>query len=74
MKDYMIILIQSPWISHSYRGLLTHGDGEQAHGWGDRVGDDGDEEALEIPLSGVESGILQTPKMKITMVAVLWTS
>jgi hypothetical protein len=34
----------------------------------------GDEEALKIPLSGVESRILQTPKMKIVMVAVLWTS
>jgi hypothetical protein len=41
---------------------------------GDGVGDDGDEEALEIPLSGVESRILHTSKMKIAMVAVLWTS
>jgi hypothetical protein len=32
MNDYMINLIQSPWTSHAYRGLLTHGDGEQEHG------------------------------------------
>jgi hypothetical protein len=36
---------------------------------------DGDgEEALEIPLSGVESRILQPPKTKITMVVALWVS
>jgi hypothetical protein len=29
---------------------------------------------LEIPLSEVEIGILQPPKMKITMPAVFWTS
>jgi hypothetical protein len=37
----------------------------------DSGGDDGDEEALEIPLSGVEIGILQPPKTKIVMSAVL---
>jgi hypothetical protein len=41
---------------------------------GDSAGDDGDEEALKIPLSKVEIGILQPPKMKIAMPAVLWTS
>jgi hypothetical protein len=41
---------------------------------GDGGGDDGDEDALEIPLSGVEIGILQPPKTKIAMSAVLWTS
>jgi hypothetical protein len=41
---------------------------------GDGVGDDDDEEALKIPLSGVESRIMQPPKMKIVMVAVLWVS
>jgi hypothetical protein len=35
--------------------------------------DDDGEEALEIPLSGVESRILQPPKTKIAMVAALWT-
>jgi hypothetical protein len=39
---------------------------------GDDVGDDGGEEALEIPLSGVESRINQTPKTKIIVLAVLW--
>jgi hypothetical protein len=38
-------------------------------GDGDGVGDDDGEEALEIPLSEVESRILQPPKMKIAMVA-----
>jgi hypothetical protein len=41
---------------------------------GDGVGDDGDEEALEIPLPGVESRIQQPPKMKIVMVVALWVS
>jgi hypothetical protein len=41
---------------------------------GDGVGNDEGEEALEIPLSRVESRILQLPKMKITMVATLWVS
>jgi hypothetical protein len=41
---------------------------------GDGVGDDNSEESLEIPLSGVESRILQPPKMKIMMVAALWVS
>jgi hypothetical protein len=40
----------------------------------DGGGDDDGEEALEIPLSGVESRILQPPKTKIAMVAALWTS
>jgi hypothetical protein len=40
----------------------------------DGGGDDGDEEVLEIPLFGVEIGILQPPKMKITIPAMLWTS
>jgi hypothetical protein len=35
----------------------------------DGVGDDGDEEALEIPFSGVENRINQPPKMKIMVVA-----
>jgi hypothetical protein len=39
---------------------------------GDGVGDDGDQEALEMPLSGVESGINQPPKTKIMVAAVLW--
>jgi hypothetical protein len=38
---------------------------------GDSGGDDGDEEALKIPLLGVESRILQPLKMKIVMAAVL---
>jgi hypothetical protein len=37
----------------------------------DGGGDDGDEEALEIPLSGVEIGILQPPETKIAMPTVL---
>jgi hypothetical protein len=41
---------------------------------GDGGGDDGDEESLEIPLSGVEIRILQPPKTKIVMVAALWTA
>jgi hypothetical protein len=41
---------------------------------GDGVGDDEGEEALKIPLSRVESRILQLPKMKIAMVATLWVS
>jgi hypothetical protein len=40
---------------------------------GDGGGDDGDEEALKIPLFGVEIGIPQPPKM-IAMPAALWTS
>jgi hypothetical protein len=36
--------------------------------------DDDDEESLKIPLSGVEIGILQPPKMKIAMPVALWTS
>jgi hypothetical protein len=39
---------------------------------GDDVGNDGGEEALEIPLSGMESKINQTPKVKIMVLAVLW--
>jgi hypothetical protein len=41
---------------------------------GDGGGDDGDEEALEIPISGVEIRILQPPKMKIALLAALWIS
>jgi hypothetical protein len=41
---------------------------------GDGVGEDNNEESLEIPLSGVESGILHPPKMKITMVVAIWVS
>jgi hypothetical protein len=41
---------------------------------GDGVGDDGGEEALKIPLCGVDSRILQPLKMKIAMVEVLWVS
>jgi hypothetical protein len=40
---------------------------------GDVGGDDGDEEAFEIPLSRVEIRIMQPPKMKIAMVVTLWT-
>jgi hypothetical protein len=39
--------------------------------YGDGVGDDDGEEALKIPLSEVESGILQPLKTKIAMVAAL---
>jgi hypothetical protein len=39
---------------------------------GDGVGDDGGEEALKIPLSGVENGINQPLKTKIDVVAALW--
>jgi hypothetical protein len=39
---------------------------------GDDVSDDGDEEALEIPFSEVESRINQPPKTKIVVVAALW--
>jgi hypothetical protein len=38
---------------------------------GDGVGNDDDEEDLEIPLSGVETRILQPPKTKIAMAAAL---
>jgi hypothetical protein len=38
---------------------------------GDGGSDDGDEEALKIPLSVVEIGILQPPRMKIAMPAAL---
>jgi hypothetical protein len=38
---------------------------------GGSVGDDGDLEALKIPLYGVESRIPWPPKTKIAMVAVL---
>ena len=38
---------------------------------GDDVGGGDDEEALEIPLSGVESRINLTPKTKIVVSAVL---
>jgi hypothetical protein len=41
---------------------------------GDGVGDDDGEEALKIPLFGVESRILEPPKMKIAMAAALWVS
>jgi hypothetical protein len=41
-------------------------------GDGDDVGDDGDEAALEIPLSGVENRINQPLKMKIMMAVALW--
>jgi hypothetical protein len=36
------------------------------------LGDDGDEEALEIPFSRVENMINQPLKTKIMMVAALW--
>ena len=39
--------------------------------FGDDVGGGDDEEALEIPLSGVESRINLTPKMKIMVLAAL---
>jgi hypothetical protein len=39
---------------------------------GDDVGDDGNEAALEIHLSGVENRINQPLKTKIVMVAALW--
>ena len=35
---------------------------------GDDAGDDGDEEGVEIPLSGVESRTNLTPEMKIVVV------
>jgi hypothetical protein len=38
---------------------------------GDNVGDDGGEEALEIPLFGVQNGINQPPTMKIMVAAML---
>jgi hypothetical protein len=38
---------------------------------GDSVDDDGSEEALKIPLSDMESGINQPPKMKIVVVEAL---
>jgi hypothetical protein len=41
---------------------------------GDGGGDDDGEEALKIPLSRVESMILQPPKTKIVMVAALWAT
>jgi hypothetical protein len=41
---------------------------------GDSGSDDGDEEALKIPLSRVEIGILQPPKTRIVMPVMLWTS
>jgi hypothetical protein len=74
MNDYIINLIQShgPHIpTEDYSHMVM----ENKHMVdGDGGGDDGDEEALEIPLSGVESRILQPPKMKIAMAAALWTS
>ena len=39
---------------------------------GDGVGDDGGEDGVEIPLSGVESRINLIPKMKIVVGAALW--
>jgi hypothetical protein len=39
---------------------------------GDSVGDDGGEETLESPLSGVDSRINQPPKTKIVVAAMLW--
>jgi hypothetical protein len=39
---------------------------------GDSVDNDGVEETLEIPLSGMESRINQPPKIKIMVVAALW--
>ena len=39
---------------------------------GDDVGGGDDEEALEIPLSGVESRINLTPEMKIVVSAALY--
>jgi hypothetical protein len=41
---------------------------------GDGVGDDDGEEALEIPLSGEDSRILEPTKTKIAMVTALWVS
>jgi hypothetical protein len=38
----------------------------------DGVGHYGGEEALEIPLSGVENGINQPPKTKIMVATALW--
>jgi hypothetical protein len=38
---------------------------------GDSVGDDGGEEPLKIPLSGVDSRINQPPKTKIVVAAML---
>jgi hypothetical protein len=45
---------------------------DELMGDGDDVGDDGDEAALEIPLSEVENRINQPLKMKIMMVVALW--
>ena len=39
---------------------------------GDDVGDDGCEDGVEIPLSGVENRTNLIPKTKIMVVAALW--
>jgi hypothetical protein len=58
MNDYMINLIQSHG-SHMTTEDYSHMVMENKHMVdGDGVGDDDGEEALEIPLSGVESRIL----------------
>jgi hypothetical protein len=71
MNDYMINLIQSHG-PHMPTEDYSHMVMENKHmDNGDSGDDDGDEEALEIPFSGVESRILQPPKMKIAIVATL---
>ena len=70
MEDYMINLIQNPSTSKPTENYSLMGMESESMMVGDDVGGGGDEEALEIPLSGVESRINLTPKTKIVVLAV----
>ena len=63
----MINLIQFPSTSHDYRELLTHGDGDGAHG----LGDDGGEGGGEFPIPGVGIGEDLILQLKIVVAAEL---
>ncbi len=71
MEDYMINLIQNPSTSkptENYSLMVMESESMMVD---DDVGGSDDEEALEIPLSGVESRINLTPEMKIVVSAAL---
>ncbi len=72
MDDYMINLIQThpPLKPTENYSLMVMGSEHMMVG--DDVGCGDDEEALEIPLSGVESRINLTPEMKIVVSATLY--
>ena len=65
----MINLIQSPSTSYAYSRLLTHGDGDGAHGRWRLGGEDGGEDGLRIPPHGGEILDQSVPEMKIVVVA-----